>query len=68
MMQSNEQILLEQIFQPLYQQIKNNQYPNAAPDEKYLKSLQEIGIIKLGWDNELTDFGREMLKYLEPEW
>ena len=58
----------KKILFKVLQQIKNNQYPNAAPDEKYLKSLQEIGIIKLGWDNELTDFGREMLKYLEPEW
>lgn len=36
----------------------------AVPDEKYLKALETIGLIKMGWDNELTDFGRNTLERL----
>ena len=35
-----------------------------APDENYLKSLQEIGMISLGWDNQLTSFGHDTLNWL----
>ena len=37
----------------------------SAPDEDYLKALETIGLIKLGWDNSLTDFVFSMLSHLE---
>jgi hypothetical protein len=37
---------------------------DAAPDREYLKSLESIGMIKMGWDNELTSFGRITLEGL----
>ena len=36
----------------------------AAPDGDYLKALNTAGIIKMGWDNELTDLGRTILSAL----
>ena len=35
-----------------------------APDGTYLSSLENIGMIKQGWDVELTDFGRQTLEWL----
>lgn len=37
----------------------------ATPSQEYLVALQTIGLIKMGWDNELTDFGENMLRKLE---
>lgn len=36
-----------------------------APDKDYLKSLENIGLIKMGWDNELTELGRNILEHLK---
>lgn len=35
-----------------------------APDGTYLKALQEIGMISLGWDNQLTALGHDTLSWL----
>lgn len=42
----------------------------TAPDKDYLKSLEKIGMIKMDWDNSLTDFGRSILHFLSSklEW
>ncbi len=37
---------------------------DTAPDKEYLDSLVKIGMIKMGWDNELTQFGRSTLERL----
>ena len=37
----------------------------AAPDAEYLQSLQTIGMVKLGWDNTLTDLGRNVRDKLD---
>lgn len=37
---------------------------SESPDGTYLSSLEAIGMIKTGWDNELTDMGRETLEWL----
>ena len=37
---------------------------DCAPDKEYLKSLENIGLIEMGWDNSLTKFGDNMLNYL----
>lgn len=36
----------------------------AAPDAMYLRALESIGFISMGWETKLTDFGREMLNTL----
>ena len=36
----------------------------SAPDKTYLEALQEIGMISMGWDNEITAFGKTILEYL----
>lgn len=38
-----------------------------APDDEYLKSLENIGFIELGWDNKLTELGRKILNNLQSE-
>ena len=41
---------------------------SAAPDEEYLKSLENIGIISSDWDGHyLTDLGRSILADLRNE-
>lgn len=35
-----------------------------APDKDYIIALERIGLIKIGWDNELTDFGKNTKDYL----
>ena len=37
----------------------------TAPDNNYLVSLQNIGLIKIGWKNEITDFGKDILSHLQ---
>lgn len=44
---------------------------DTAPDKEYLKSLERIGMIDMGWDNKLTSFGRstlESLRYKIEKW
>lgn len=36
----------------------------AAPDKDYLKALEIVGIIKMDWDNELTNLGQYILNKL----
>ena len=38
---------------------------DTAPDKEYLEALVKIGMIKMGWDNLLTDFGKNTLKRLK---
>lgn len=48
----------------LYNVLRNvgkGQEHTAAPDRDYLKALDTVGIIKMGWDTELTDLGRTIL-------
>ena len=35
-----------------------------APDAAYISALSEIGMIEVGWDTTLTDFGRKTLEWL----
>lgn len=37
---------------------------DTAPDKEYLESLEKIGMIKMDWDNSLTEFGRSTLNRL----
>jgi len=34
---------------------------DTAPDKEYLKSLERIGMINMGWDNKLTNLGKSTL-------
>lgn len=37
---------------------------DTAPDREYLTALVKIGLIKMDWDNCLTEFGRTTLNIL----
>lgn len=37
---------------------------DTAPGKEYLKALETVGMIKLGWDIILTEFGRNTLNRL----
>lgn len=41
------------------------QRPEADLGEDYRKSLETLGLVKFGWEVELTDFGKMMLSHLE---
>ena len=51
----------------LFNVLKNigtgKEYDNA-PDKEYLEALNKIGLIKTGWDNTITEFGKSVLGYL----
>lgn len=36
----------------------------TAPDQAYLKAMETLGLIKIGWDNSLTEFGNSILGHL----
>ena len=38
---------------------------NSAPDKEYLKALETIGLIKIGWETTLTDFGYSIYQTLK---
>jgi len=40
-----------------------NEY-HASPNTAYLEAMEELGLIKMGWDNTLTPFGQYMLEKL----
>lgn len=37
---------------------------NSAPDEQYLRAMETLGFINLGWDKALTSFGVDTFNYL----
>lgn len=37
---------------------------DTAPDKEYLKAMETLGLVKLGWDNFRTDFGDDILDHL----
>ena len=55
----------KKVLYNVLRQISLGQVPDSAPDQDYLKSLENIGLVKLGWDNKLTSFGNEIYLYLE---
>jgi hypothetical protein len=57
--------MTEQILYKTLDAIGTNMEYRIAPDTQYLKALEKIGFIKLGFKNELTDFGRSELKRLQ---
>jgi len=54
----------EKVLYNVLSKIGTGKEHDAAPDEEYLEALEKIGLIKLEWDNTLTDFGRSMLSHL----
>jgi len=51
----------------LYNVLKNIGTGNEntiAPDKEYLKSLENIGLIEMGWDNKITELGKIILNKL----
>lgn len=52
----------------LYNVLKNigtGKEHNIAPDKEYLKSLENIGLIEIGWDNKITELGKIILETLK---
>lgn len=55
----------EKILYKVLSNIGTGKEFDATPDIEYIKALESVGFIKMGWDNELTDFGKEMLTILQ---
>lgn len=64
---NNKNLIEERVLYNVLKQIRENKEAiiSAAPDKEYLSSLENIGMISMGWDNELTSFGYSMLEMLK---
>ena len=61
--------LSEKVIKNVLSKIGSGDELKAAPDKEYLNALETLGFIKQGWDNELTEMGRNYLKTLQArEW
>lgn len=63
MISIEEKVLLN-VLKAISQTNTGDEY-KIAPDSEYLKSLENIGFIKLGWDNEITELGRKIFNILQ---
>ena len=52
-----EMSLEEKVLLKVLKQIRKEQPPTAAPDDKYLDALHATNIINKGWDTTLTPLG-----------
>lgn len=57
----------KQVLYNVLSKIGTGKESDASPSSDYLKSLETIGMVKLGWDNELTDLGRTVRDNLDSE-
>ncbi len=55
----------EKVLYNVLRQVARNESITAAPDRDYITALITIGMIKDGWDRELTALGRSTLDQLE---
>jgi len=55
----------EKILYNVLKNIGTGKEHDCAPDEDYLKALAEIGMISIGWDNEITGLGQTILGFLK---
>lgn len=62
-----QKLLIEEkvLFNVLNRISKKESPLNSAPDEEYMKSLVNLGMIEMEWDIELTKFGWSMLDMLK---
>ena len=61
----NIELMEEKVLYNVLKQVARKESITAAPDWKYVDALAEIGMIKNGWDRELTPLGVFMLNTLE---
>lgn len=54
----------EKILYNVLKSIGTGKEHATAPDDEYLEALATIGMIKMGWDNTLTDLGESTLNRL----
>lgn len=55
----------EKVLLNVLRQISKNEIPTGAPDSEYVKALDTIGLIKCGWNNEITAMGKSIMEYLD---
>lgn len=55
----------EKVLYNVLRNVGSGNEHHAAPDSDYLKACESIGLIKPGWDRELTDLGRFVRDSLE---
>lgn len=55
----------EKVLKNVLSKIGTGKEYDAAPDKEYLKALETIGYIKMGWENTLTEMGRNTLSRLQ---
>jgi hypothetical protein len=54
----------EKILYNVLKAVGTGEEYKMAPDKEYLNALNKIGLITLEWENQLTEFGREILSML----
>lgn len=54
----------EKVLFNVLKQVSKGEALTAAPNDSYIKALETIGLIKNGWDRELTSFGHTTLQQL----
>lgn len=57
----------EKVLKNVLAKIGTGKEHDAAPDQEYLKALETIGFIEMGWDNSLTSLGRRFLNILQDD-
>lgn len=57
--------MVDKVLYNVLRQIRKGESVTAAPDDNYIKSLENIGLIVNDWDRSLTKFGEEIFNYLE---
>lgn len=60
----NNDITEDKVMYNVLRQIANKQAITATPDDEYIRALVTIGMVKDGWDKELTQFGIYMMNQL----
>ena len=58
-------MIREKVLLNVLKLIGSGKENDAAPDDDYLKALESIGLINLGWDNRLTSMGQSVLNLLQ---
>jgi hypothetical protein len=58
--------LQTQVLYNVLKTIKNKKHVgDSAPNAAYVRALETIGLIRDGWDTELTEMGNNWLEYYE---
>ena len=55
----------KKVLYKVLRQIRYEGNATSAPDDDYVRALKTLGLIEMGWEYRLTEFGQEVLKILE---